>query len=136
MSHKVEQLTSSIERGLREIFARRNFQDPRIAGLITITGVQLTGDLSRAIVSISVLPAEKQTLVVHGLNDADRHIRRELGDIVSSRTLPDLEFRSDDSIKKELGILKALDRAKTEDRRVSDDWKPHTDQPTGEEPKA
>ncbi len=113
MTRRLEQVASSIERAVREVFSR-GFHDPRIAGLITITGVRVTGDLQTAYIGISVLPAEKQSLTLHALNDAAAHIRREAGDLIEARTLPRFEFRADDSLKKELGVLQALERAKSQ----------------------
>ncbi len=111
MSHRLEQLTSAIDRGVREVFSR-GFSDPRIGGLITITGVRVLPDLSRAFVNVSVLPVEKEELTLHGLTAAAKHIRREVGDLVNTRTLPQLEFRLDRSIKKEASVLRDLDRVR------------------------
>lgn len=111
MSHRLEQVTSAIERGVREVFAR-GFSDPRISGLITITNVRVLPDLSQAIISVSVLPQEKAPLTLHGLSSAAKHIRREVGELVSTRTLPHFQFRLDDSLKKEAAILRELDRVR------------------------
>ncbi len=114
MTLKQDQLASTIERALRERFSR-GFHDPRISGLITITTVKVTQDLKFADVGVSVLPAEKQALTLHGLEAAARHIRREIMDNVASRTMPDLRFIEDNSLKKQAGIMGALEKIKTED---------------------
>lgn len=114
MTLKQDQLASTIERALRERFSR-GFHDPRISGLITITTVKVTQDLKFADVGVSVLPAEKQALTLHGLEAAARHIRREIMDNVASRTMPDLRFVEDNSLKKQAGIMGALEKIKTED---------------------
>jgi ribosome-binding factor A len=113
LSHRLEQLTSALDRGVREVFAR-GFSDPRIGGLITVTNVRILPDLSQAIISISVLPQEKEELTLHGLSSAAKHIRREVGELVNTRTLPQFTFRLDSSIKKEAAILKELDRVRSD----------------------
>jgi ribosome-binding factor A len=111
LSHRIEQLSSAIERGVREVFAR-GFSDPRISGLITVTSVRVLPDMSQVIINISVLPQEKEPLTLHGLTSAAKHIRREVGELVSTRTLPHFQFRLDSSLKKEAAILKELDRVR------------------------
>jgi ribosome-binding factor A len=113
VSHRLEQLSSAIDRGVREVIAR-GFSDPRISGLITVTGVRVLPDLSQAIISISVLPAEKQDLTFHGLTSAAAFIRREVGDLINARTMPQLTFKLDTSLKKQAAVFKDLDRVREE----------------------
>jgi ribosome-binding factor A len=113
VSHRLEQLSSAIDRGVREVIAR-GFSDPRISGLITVTGVRVLPDLSQAIISISVLPEEKQDLTFHGLTNAAAFIRREVGDLINARTMPQLTFKLDTSLKKQAAVFKDLDRVREE----------------------
>jgi len=113
MNRRLEHLTAAIERGVREVLAR-GLHDPRVQGLITVTGVRVLSDLSRAIIDISVMPAEKQDLTFHGISGAAAYIRREVGELVSTRELPKFEFRLDTSLKKQATLLAAIDRAKSE----------------------
>lgn len=126
MSRRTEKLASSIRRDLQAILAR-GLQDPRVKGLITVTGVRVTDDLATAIVSVSVLPADQQSLTMHGLRAAGGFLRRELGKTVQTRRLPALEFQLDESIKREAEVLAALDRVRTErEARGHDDDHPDT----------
>ncbi len=113
MPHKHEHLESSLDRALREVFAK-GFSDPRISGLVTITSVKISPDHAHAFVGISVLPAEKSALTMHGLESAARHIRREVGDLIRTRQMPDLTFRLDTSLKDQAKVLSALDKAREE----------------------
>jgi ribosome-binding factor A len=92
----------------------RGLADPRIAGMITVTGVKVAPDLKTATVMVSVMPHDKQDLTVHGLKSAARHIRREVGDEVSLARMPDLTFRLDKSLEKQAGVLDAIARAAAE----------------------
>lgn len=116
MTRRVEQFTATLQTALQELIAR-GLQDPRISGLITVTGVEVTPDLKTAFVSVSVLPEPKQDLTLHGLKSASRHIRHQLGERLASRTIPELEFRLDVSLKKQAGVLDALTRVREEQER-------------------
>ncbi len=106
-------IAATIDRQLQSLLAR-GLQDPRIRGLITITKVRVTDDLTTAFISISVLPAEKQALTMHGLKAAAGHIRRELSKTVAIRRLPMLSFQLDESLKREAEVLEALGRVRDE----------------------
>lgn len=110
MSRKTEQLASTLQRALQEVIAR-GLNDPRISGLITITSVRISPDLREAVVMVSVLPEERQELVVHGLKHAAPHIRREIGESIRSRQLPTLHFRLDESLKKQAAVIRAISQA-------------------------
>jgi ribosome-binding factor A len=113
MSRHTEQLASTIQRDLQNLLVR-GLQDPRVKGLITVTGVRVTDDLTAAIVTVSVLPAEQQDLTMHGLRAAAGFLRRELGKTVQTRRLPALQFQLDESIKRGAEVLAAIDRVRAE----------------------
>ena len=111
MSRRLEQLTADVERGVRDVLAR-GLADPRVTGLITVTGVRILPDMSRAIIDISILPEDRQELSFHGVSSAASWIRREVADAVRARTLPTFVIRLDTRMKKEAAIIRELDRAK------------------------
>lgn len=95
----------------------RGLQDPRVSGLITVTEVRVSEDLADATIMVSVLPAEKQELAMHGIRAAAAHIRREAGDSVRSRKLPRFHFDCDSRPKKQAGVMQAILKAQ-EDREA------------------
>jgi ribosome-binding factor A len=113
MNRKLEQLSSSIHRAVQEVIAR-GLHDPRVSGLITVMGVRINPETQEAFIGISVLPEEKQELTVHGLRAASKHIRREVGDLVRTRTMPTLVFQLDDSLKKQAAVSRAIAKAAEE----------------------
>jgi ribosome-binding factor A len=109
VSRRAEQIASLLERTLQDVLAR-GLEDPRVKGLITVTGVSLTDDLQEATVLVSVLPAEAAPLTMHGLQHAARHLRRRVGERVALRRVPTLRFRLDESLKRQAEVLEALAR--------------------------
>lgn len=86
-----------MKKELGEIIGRK-IKDPRI-GFVTVTDVQVTGDLQQATVYISVLGDEKQrenTLI--GLAKAKGFIRSEIGQRIRLRKTPEILFEFDESV--------------------------------------
>jgi ribosome-binding factor A len=109
--HRISRLESAIERAVREVLAR-GLGDPRVRGLVTVTGVRVLPDLSEARVRVSILPAEGAEVAMHGIVSSAGHIRREVGRLIDTRVLPPLRFELDDSLKREAAVLRDIDRAK------------------------
>jgi ribosome-binding factor A len=66
-------------------------------GLVTVTGVDVSHDMSYAKIFISVLEDEKAKQSIKILNDAAKFIRFELASAVKLRVTPQLKFIYDDS---------------------------------------
>ncbi|RKD24271.1 ribosome-binding factor A [Ammoniphilus oxalaticus] len=74
-------------------------KDPRV-GFVTVTAVDVTGDLQEAKVYISVMGSDEQKEEsVQALQKAKGFIRSELGKRIQLRHTPDLLFRMDESIE-------------------------------------
>ncbi|MBB3109437.1 ribosome-binding factor A [Paenibacillus phyllosphaerae] len=74
-------------------------KDPRI-GFITVTGVDVTGDLSQARIFLSVLGSEEQKEeTLKALARSTGFIRSELGKRIRFRHTPELLFKFDSSIE-------------------------------------
>ena len=76
----------------------RGLNDPRI-GFVTITGVEVTDDLSLARIYFTVIGDEsvkKETEA--GLNSAKGFIRRDIGKKLTIRHAPELVFKYDKSL--------------------------------------
>lgn len=73
-------------------------KDPRI-GFITVTGVEVTNDLSQAKVYLSVLGSDEQKEeTLKALDKGTGFIRSELGKKIRLRHTPELIFKFDASI--------------------------------------
>lgn len=106
--HKIE---SSIRRIVAEYF-QRDLNDPRADGLISITKVEITSDLSLARVYVSIFGNKTPTKTVfHGIESATKRIQGAVAKGLPIRSAPVLEFRLDESLKKEAEILKTINEA-------------------------
>lgn len=110
MKRKRAQLASTIERTLQQVLAR-GVNDPRVRGLITVTGVELNDELKTAFVDVSVLPEEQESLTMHGLKAATPHIRKLAMERIRTREMPRIEFRLDRSVKAQAELLGLINRA-------------------------
>lgn len=74
-----------------------SLKDPRI-GFVTVTEVRMSRDNELATVYYTVLPdtAEERDRAAAGLQSAKGTLRRELGNVLHVRHVPDLVFAIDD----------------------------------------
>jgi len=117
MTMHLNQAASVLQRAIQQIISR-GLNDPRVRGMISVTGVKVSEDLARATVSISVLPAEQAELTVRGLQHAAAHIRYQLGKAVRMRRVPHLTFKLDEALKKEARIIAAINEAVRSDEQT------------------
>lgn len=97
MSLRSNRVGEQMKKELGEIIGRK-IKDPRI-GFVTVTDVQVTGDLQQAKVFISVLgdDAQKEN-TLKGLAKAKGFIRSEIGQRIRLRKTPEITFEFDESI--------------------------------------
>ena len=94
-------------------FLADGVKDPRVTGLVTVTGVDLTRDLRHAKVFVSVLGSEaerKETF--EGLASIATHLKIRIGRALRLRVAPDIEFKADDSIARAARIETLLAQIK------------------------
>ena len=97
MSHRANRVGEQMKKELGDIIGRK-IKDPRI-GFVTVTDVEVTGDLQQAKVYISVLGDEEQREnTLKGLAKAKGFIRTEIGHRIRLRKTPEIIFEWDESI--------------------------------------
>jgi ribosome-binding factor A len=80
-------------------FLANDVKDPRILGIVTVTGVEITRDLRHAKVFVSVLGSESQRAATFdGLAGVASHLRGRVGRALRLRVAPEIEFRNDESV--------------------------------------
>jgi len=106
------------------LLIQREIKDPRL-GLVTITGVDVARDLSHAKVFITVMGQDDNAEVIKQntaiLNDAAGFLRMHLGKAMKLRTVPQLHFTYDASIRRGAELSALIERAVAEDRRHGGD---------------
>lgn len=94
-SYRPESVGRNIQIELSKIL-RQESRDPRLQE-VTITGVKMSQDLRTAKVFISVLD-ETKTDVLESLKRASAFLRRQIGQRVRLRHVPELFFAYDESL--------------------------------------
>lgn len=114
--HKIERISEDIKRELTSIF--KKVKDPRVNdGFISIVKVDVTNDLSFCKIYISGLEGlEKTKIAVEGLKSATGFIKKELGNRLKIRHIPELIFIATDSIEYSANISKMLNDLKGDNK--------------------
>ncbi len=114
MSRRTERVNDLIRDELSDLLLRE-MNDPRLGGLISITRVEVTPDLTQARVFVSVM-AEKdeQDQAMKALGAASGFMHRELKKRLDIRKVPFLNFRLDTSIAQGAEVLSLLNKVHEE----------------------
>lgn len=95
-SRRPQRLALQIQQEI-SLMISRDMKDRRV-GFVTITGVQLSPDLRHAKVFVSLMgPEDEKEESLDALNHAAGWVRRELGQRIRTRFLPELVFLLDTS---------------------------------------
>ena len=107
-SNRIGRINEEIQRELSSLI--RTVKDPRVAdaGMVSVTAVETTPDLKYAKIYVSALNKDSSAQRLKGLKSASGWLRRELGQALNLRNVPELTFVRDDSIDKGAHILDML----------------------------
>ncbi len=95
---RANRVGEQLKKELSEIIMRE-IKDPRI-NFVTVTGVDVTGDLQQATVYITTLGDDEQKeQTLKGLSKATGFIRSEIGKRIRLRKTPEIFFAFDQSIE-------------------------------------
>lgn len=97
--YRVGRLEQEIQKEVTDILLKR-VRDPRVQG-VTVTGVDVTGDLQQAKIYYSILSdkASDKEKTQTGMEKATGLIRKELGARLSIFKTPEITFEQDDSVR-------------------------------------
>ena len=113
--YKINRITQDIKIALSELL--REIKDPRVSKLLSIVKVDVSGDLSYATIYVSAIEGFEATVSsVKALKGAAGFLRRELGQRLSLRKVPELRFIADDSIEQSANISKIIESFKEEEK--------------------
>tara|TARA_B100000965_G_scaffold134718_1_gene112151 strand:+ start:314 stop:700 length:387 start_codon:yes stop_codon:yes gene_type:complete len=124
-SRRVEKLAALLKREVSQLLVN-GIRDERIhQAMITITNVEVSGDLQHAKIFVSLFGEDqKKAEVLACLEEANGFIRSELTRRLQMRRSPDLVFKIDKSMSKGSSVLDLLtslqDERKNKDTSIPD----------------
>ncbi|MBR3163368.1 MAG: 30S ribosome-binding factor RbfA [Clostridia bacterium] len=74
-------------------------KNPNVTGMISVTKVKVTSDLSYAKVAVSILNSKNIKETLAGLKKSSGYIRSELAKRINLRNTPEIIFELDDSLE-------------------------------------
>ena len=109
LSRRVKKVSSLIRRELSSLFLS-GIRDERVnQGMITITNVDVSGDLQHCKVFVSILGETDQIAeILDGLNSSKGFLRGEIGRRLQMRRAPEIFFELDSGLKKGANVLNLL----------------------------
>lgn len=113
---RIEKVQELIKQEVSQIILKE-LKDPRI-GFVTVTQVDVTGDLRSAKIYVSLMGSEEQIKDCwDGLQKALGYIRREIGKRIRLRCTPELSFQLDKSLDYSVHIQELLSKIKDDEAK-------------------
>ena len=110
MSHgRPQRVADLIQRELSDLI-RREVRDPRV-GMVTLTSVDVSPDLSHAKVFVTLLQKEKIEDTAQALQRAAGFLRSQLAHRMKMYTTPELRFVYDESVERGDRLSRLIDSA-------------------------
>lgn len=108
---RVERVREEIKKEASDII--RRLKDPRV-GFVTVTDVEVSGDLRHVKVFVSVYgDEESQSETMMALSNATGFVRTEIGRRIRLRHTPEIQFKIDESMERGARIFKLLKEVET-----------------------
>ncbi len=113
---RINRISEEIRKVVSELLFN-GLKDPRINQLATVTSVEVTNDLSFANIYVSVLgdQDEKEETIL-GLRSAKGFIRKEIGNKISIRHVPEPIFHLDESAENAIYMSELINKVNKEDQ--------------------
>jgi ribosome-binding factor A len=105
-----QKLGDQIQRELSELL-QRELRDPRV-GMVTITAVDVSPDLSHAKIFFTLLGKEHLEETTKGLQRAAGFLRTRLARRINIYTTPELRFEYDESVERGDRLSRLIDSVK------------------------
>jgi ribosome-binding factor A len=114
-SRRPEQVAETLRQVVTEALMRE-VRDPRV-GFVTVTAVQVSGDLSHARVRVSV-PGDdaEKAKALQGLQSAAGFLRSRAARVLTTRTVPEFHFELDKGLEHAARIAELLNGIRREEQ--------------------
>lgn len=119
---RTQRVADQMQRELA-LLIQREVRDPRI-GMITVTAAEVSRDLAHAKIFITLMGDagdEDIALNLAALKDAAGFLRVHLGRAMKLRTIPQLHFHYDESVRRGVHLSSLIERAVAEDQQHARD---------------
>lgn len=110
---RTDRIAEMMQRKLAQLI-QREVKDPRLTGMVTISGVKVASDLGHAKVYFTVFNEDK-AVVTSILNGAASYLRTVLARTMNLRTVPQLHFIYDESIEYGNRLSRLIDEVNPSD---------------------
>ncbi|MEM8503894.1 MAG: 30S ribosome-binding factor RbfA [Cyanobacteria bacterium P01_D01_bin.1] len=119
-SRRVAKVSASIKREVSQMLLN-DIKDDRVgAGMVSITDVDVAGDLQHAKIFVSIYGTdEAKAETMAGLKAAEGYVRRQLGQRMKLRRTPEVTFKEDRSFDLATNVLNVLNQISAE-RKAGD----------------
>lgn len=108
-----QKIGDSIQRELSALL-QREVRDPRV-GMVTLTAVDVSPDLSHAKVYFTLLEKDKLADTLEGLNRAAGFLRSQLSRRIKLYVTPELRFAYDESVERGDRLSRLIDSVRAKD---------------------
>lgn len=119
---RVARVASLIKREISQMLMSEIKDDRVGAGMVSVTDVDVSGDLQHAKVFVSIYGTEEaRAETMAGLEAATKFVRREIGQRVRLRRTPEILFREDRGVERGTRVLSLINQLSAErDDQTSD----------------
>ncbi|MEM6715260.1 MAG: 30S ribosome-binding factor RbfA [Cyanobacteria bacterium P01_D01_bin.6] len=112
---RVARVASLIKREVSQMLMSEIKDDRVGAGMVSVTDVEVSGDLQHAKVFVSIYGTEEaRAETMAGLHAATKFVRRELGQRIRLRRTPEVLFREDLGVERGTRVLSLIQQLSTE----------------------
>lgn len=119
---RVSRVGALIQREISQMLVN-DIKDDRVgAGMVSVTDVQVSGDLQHAKIFVSIYGTEEaRAETMDGLKAATGYVRRELGQRVRLRRTPEVMFVEDRSLERGDRVLSLLNQISSDRPNQNDE---------------
>lgn len=117
---RINRISEEVKKVVSELI-QNDIKDPRISGMPSVNKVSVTKDLRFAKIYISVLGSEEdKQSTLEGLQSAKGFVRKEIGNRINLRHVPEPIFMLDESIEQALYLSKLIEEVNRDPKEDSD----------------
>ncbi|ELS03967.1 ribosome-binding factor A [Xenococcus sp. PCC 7305] len=120
-SRRVSRVSSLIKREVSQMLIN-GIKDDRVgSGMVSITDVDVSGDLQHATIFVSIYGTETaREETMEGLRASQHFVRRELGQRIRLRRSPEVTFLEDRSLERGDEMIHLLNKISQTGKRLDD----------------